>query len=94
MRGWRNLSSHPICDNIGLSNEFKESPVEPTEQQTSKNQSDESQPQPNTCKASELLEDLQHPDLADAAKQEQYRLEYLRQLRLRACPGCGDDGIV
>jgi len=26
----------------------------------------------------------------DAIKQEQYRQEYLRQLRLRSCLGCGE----
>lgn len=35
-----------------------------------------------------------HPDLNDAIKQELYRQEYLRQIRLRSCPGCGDDGII
>lgn len=28
--------------------------------------------------------------LDDPIKQEQYRQEYLRQLRLRSCPGCGE----
>lgn len=28
--------------------------------------------------------------LDDPIKQEQYRMEYLRQLRLRSCPGCGE----
>lgn len=28
--------------------------------------------------------------LKDPIKQEQYRQEYLRQLRLRSCPGCGE----
>jgi hypothetical protein len=28
--------------------------------------------------------------LNDPIKQEQYRKEYLRQLRLRSCPGCGE----
>ena len=34
------------------------------------------------------------PILDDSIKQEQYRREYLRQIRLRSCPGCGDDEIV
>ena len=29
----------------------------------------------------------------DPTKQEQYRQEYLRQLRLRSCPGCGETDI-
>ena len=29
----------------------------------------------------------------DPSKQEQYRQEYLRQLRLRSCPGCGETGL-
>lgn len=33
-------------------------------------------------------------DLSESIKQEQYRREYLRQIRLRSCPGCGDDEIV
>jgi len=30
----------------------------------------------------------------DLAKQEEYRLAYLEQLRRRSCPGCGDDGSI
>lgn len=33
-------------------------------------------------------------DLSESIKQEKYRREYLRQIRLRSCPGCGDDDIV
>lgn len=29
--------------------------------------------------------------LSDAATQEAYRQEYLKQLRQRFCPGCGED---
>jgi len=29
----------------------------------------------------------------DPIKQEQSRLEYLRQLRLRSCPGCGEPDL-
>jgi len=32
--------------------------------------------------------------LNDPIKQEQYRQEYLRQLRLRSCPGCGEVGLM
>ncbi len=32
--------------------------------------------------------------LDDPIKQEQYRQEYLRQLRLRSCPGCGETDLV
>lgn len=31
--------------------------------------------------------------LKDPIKQEQYRQEYLRQLRLRSCPGCGETDL-
>jgi hypothetical protein len=31
--------------------------------------------------------------LDDPIKQEQYRQEYLRQLRLRSCPGCGETDL-
>ena len=30
----------------------------------------------------------------DLAKQEEYRLAYLEQLRRRSCPGSGDDGSI
>jgi hypothetical protein len=33
-------------------------------------------------------------DPSESIKQEKYRREYLRQIRLRSCPGCGDDEIV
>lgn len=62
-------------------------------QPTAKKQDAQEQPKVDGTEQSPL-EDPTHPDLADAVKQEQYRLEYLRQLRLRSCPGCGDDGIV
>ncbi len=32
-------------------------------------------------------------DLTESMKQDQYRLEHLRQIRQRSCPGCGDDNI-
>jgi hypothetical protein len=31
--------------------------------------------------------------LDDPIKEEQYRQEYLRQLRLRSCPGCGETDL-
>ena len=31
--------------------------------------------------------------LNDPIKQAQYRKEYLRQLRLRSCPGCGETDL-
>lgn len=31
--------------------------------------------------------------LNDPIKQEQYRQEYLRQIRLRSCPGCGETDL-
>jgi hypothetical protein len=36
----------------------------------------------------------QAPDLADLAKQEQYRQAYRVQQARRSCPGCGDDGTL
>jgi hypothetical protein len=32
--------------------------------------------------------------LADPETQEEYRKAFLDQLRLRICPGCGDDGTI
>lgn len=32
-------------------------------------------------------------DRVEDAKQEKYRREYLKQLRLRACPGCGEEEL-
>jgi hypothetical protein len=42
----------------------------------------------------EQLTEAQLADLTDAPKQQTYREEYLRQLRQRSCPGCGDEGDV
>lgn len=42
---------------------------------------------------SEQLTDKQRAQLQDKETQEKYRREYLRQLRQRECPGCGDDGL-
>lgn len=36
------------------------------------------------------LTERQETDLANATVQEQYREEYLQQLRRRSCPGCGE----
>ena len=33
-------------------------------------------------------------ELPDPSTQEHYRQEYLRQIRQRSCPGCGDEGIL
>jgi hypothetical protein len=33
-------------------------------------------------------------ELADAAKQEEYRQAFLLQQRRRSCPGCGDTEIL
>ena len=43
--------------------------------------------------AGEKLDASKQETLDDPIKQEQYRREYLRQLRLRSCPGCGETGL-
>ncbi len=50
-------------------------------------------PQGATEKELEQMTDKQRQELQDPAIQEQNRREMLRQLRLRQCPGCGEDGI-
>lgn len=42
----------------------------------------------------ESLTPEQSSDLADAAKQEEYRQAFLLQQQRRSCPGCGDDGSL
>lgn len=44
--------------------------------------------------AADVSHEQTDPDLADSVMQEEYRREYLRQIRQRSCPGCGDDEIV
>lgn len=34
------------------------------------------------------------PELDDADLQAEYRREYLKQLRQRACPGCGETDAI
>lgn len=41
----------------------------------------------------ENLTEAQQQALADANTQERYRVEYLRQLRQRSCPGCGETDL-
>jgi hypothetical protein len=36
------------------------------------------------------LTTAQHQQLTDGETQEKYRTEYIRQLRQRSCPGCGE----
>ncbi len=43
--------------------------------------------------AIDQLEASEQQALDDPIKQEQYRQEYLRQLRLRSCPGCGETDL-
>jgi hypothetical protein len=45
---------------------------------------------------SQSLSPAEQEQLSDAATQEEYRREYLAQLRRRACPGCGesDDPLI
>lgn len=40
--------------------------------------------------AEDQLDASEQQALDDPIKQEQYRQEYLRQLRLWSCPGCGE----
>lgn len=52
------------------------------------------QPERDFTKASiDELTDKQLGDLKDPVTQEKYRKEMLRQLRLRQCPGCGEDEL-
>ena len=56
--------------------------------------SDEKQVQENSNPPS--ADGCNAPDCGDRledAKQEQYWREYLRQLRLRSCPSCGEEGL-
>ena len=57
-----------------------------------------SEPRLVDCLAEVSLEGQASHDLKlsdeDLAKQEEYRLAYLEQLRRRSCPGCGDDGSI
>lgn len=43
--------------------------------------------------AEDQLDTSEQQALDDPIKQEQYRQEYLRQLRLRSCPGCGETDL-
>ena len=53
------------------------------------------QPKPTQAENRELeqLTEQQLRELQDPAVQEQYRKEMLRELRLRQCPGCGEDEL-
>lgn len=53
-------------------------------------------PTPNDepSQSSSPITERQEADLADASVQEQYREEYLRQLRRRSCPGCGEGDAI
>lgn len=42
------------------------------------------------CRLDATGQEAEQETLNDPIKQEQYRQEYLRQLRLRSCPGCGE----
>jgi hypothetical protein len=57
--------------------------------------------EPFTCPSAQTpeaqsLSPAEQEQLSDAATQEEYRREYLAQLRRRACPGCGesDDPLI
>lgn len=45
------------------------------------------------CRLDATEQEAEQKDLNDPIKQEQYRQEYLRQLRFRSCPGCGESDI-
>ncbi|XZE53615.1 hypothetical protein SH139x_005373 [Planctomycetaceae bacterium SH139] len=45
------------------------------------------------CRLKATEHHAEHDALDDPIKQEQYRQEYLRQLRLRSCPGCGETDL-
>lgn len=42
---------------------------------------------------SDQLTEQQQMELANAELQQHYHDEYLRQLRLRSCPGCGEEDL-
>lgn len=42
------------------------------------------------CSPDAADQQVEQEVLDDPIKQEQYRQEYLLQLRLRSCPGCGE----
>ena len=50
------------------------------------NQKQEAEPPSTTAEAPQ-----ESCPLSDADLQEQYRKEYLEQLKRRSCPGCGED---
>jgi hypothetical protein len=62
-------------------------PTSPTPSEDPKKQ-DETE-----CRLDATEKEAEQKDLNDPIKQEQYRQEYLRQLRLRSCPGCGDTDL-
>ncbi len=56
----------------------------------SENQKDQNEP---ACRIDTDEQQAEQETLKDPIKQEQYRQEYLRQLRLRSCPGCGETDL-
>jgi hypothetical protein len=60
------------------------------------------EPRRTSSSNSELPVNLEHEnlspertaELADDAKQEEYRQAFLLQQQRRNCPGCGDDGSL
>jgi len=59
----------------------------PTPNEDSKEQNDPE------CRLDATEQQAEQEALNDPIKQEQYRQEYLRQLRLRSCPGCGETDL-
>lgn len=59
----------------------------PTPSENPKNQNE------TDCRFDTDEQQAKQEALKDPIKQEQYRQEYLRQLRLRSCPGCGESDL-
>lgn len=54
---------------------------------------DPKEPSDTECRLDAAEQQSEQDALNDPIKQEQYRQEYLRQLRLRSCPGCGETDL-
>ncbi|HBL46216.1 MAG TPA: hypothetical protein DDZ90_22805 [Planctomycetaceae bacterium] len=54
---------------------------------------DPKEEQETECSLDTTEKQTEQDALDDPTKQEQYRQEYLRQLRLMSCPGCGETDV-
>lgn len=54
---------------------------------------DPNEPAETECRLDTKEQQSEQEALNDPIKQVQYRQEYLRQLRLRSCPGCGETDL-